>query len=90
MRTAPVVTLSIADRSALEHFAEEGKGPASLRAQVVYLASQGKSNKEIAAVLGVPARTASRWRAAFLHAGISGIENNKKKPGRPRASHPSR
>jgi transposase len=83
MRTAPVVTLSIADRSALERLAEQGKGPLALHAQVVCLAAQGKPNKEIAAVLGVPAKTAARWRAQFLATGVAGIENRRASPGRP-------
>jgi transposase len=83
MRTAPVVTLSIADRSVLERLAEAGEGLSALHAQVVNLAAQGKSNKEVAAILGVPVRTAARWRTQFLATGIAGIENRKASPGRP-------
>jgi hypothetical protein len=85
MRSAPVVTLSITDRSALERMLQgEGKKRRStLRVWIVRLAAEGKPNKEIAAILGVTQKTVSRWRQRFVSSGTPAIEEEKPGRGRP-------
>ncbi len=52
------------------------------RCQIVLLASEGKSNERIAALLGITRQKAARWRARFREAGRAGLEHDA--PGRGR------
>jgi len=64
------------------------KGRPALHVQIVQLAAEGKSNKEIAETLGVTARTVARWRMRFFTHGTAGVEKEKPRPGRPPAVSP--
>jgi transposase len=85
MRTAAIVRLSTLDQSDLEEMVSDSRGKRrnTLRAQVIQLASERKSNKAIAGILGTTEKTAARWRRRFLMSGTAGIEE------RPRSGRPS-
>jgi transposase len=87
MRIAPPVQLSEEDRSQLQALARARSLPARAveRAQIVLLAAMGKQDLEIAEELSVTPRTAARWRARYLKAGIDGLKKDAPRPGRPRS-----
>jgi transposase len=84
MRVAAQVVLTGDQRSQLESYARGRRTAARLvlRARIVLLASQGKQDLEIAALLGVVPRTAARWRTRFLKSGIAGLEKDAPRPGK--------
>jgi transposase len=88
MRTAPAVTLSIADRSELERLSSGCDLRLGIRALIIQLAAEGRSDKEIGAMVGVAPKSAARWRRRFLATGIAGIKNERSKPGRPPSISP--
>jgi transposase len=79
------VTLTAADRAALESLARRGRAPHRrvLRAQIVLLAADGLANCVIAARLGVCDDTARKWRRRFCQRGSDGL-TGAPRPGRPR------
>jgi transposase len=79
------VTLTAADRAALESLARRGRAPHRrvLRAQIVLLAADGLANCVIAARLGVCDDTARKWRRRFCQRGSDGLADAPR-PGRPR------
>jgi transposase-like protein len=87
MRMATIVTLSTLEQLSLDRIASNtpGKKRNALRAQIVQLASERKSNKAIARALGITERTAARWRQRFLVSGTTGVEKERLRPGRPAA-----
>ena len=52
------------------------------RCQIVLLATEGKNNEQIAALLGITRQKAARWRARFRQSGRAGLEHDA--PGRGR------
>jgi transposase len=56
-----------------------------IRSRIVLLASEGKTNKEIAAELGLDQPQVGRWRKRFATQGLPGIEKDKTRPGSIRA-----
>ncbi len=78
MRVARPVNLTEQERQTLEEWAEQADAsdPLALRARIVLLADQKRTNKEIAAALDTDRRTAARWRTRFLNQGLPGIESN--------------
>jgi hypothetical protein len=82
----PDQTLELTDdeRLALERIAKRSPrvDPASSRAKIVLAAAKGRSNEEIAAVMGLKPQTVSRWRKRYLVGRIQGIALVKKKRGR--------
>jgi DNA-binding CsgD family transcriptional regulator len=74
MRIAAQVELSEAQRKQLETWATGRKSPVRLaeRATMILLAAQGKTDKEIAADLGIWRGTVARWRARFIADGLTG------------------
>ena len=84
MRIAPPVQLSEEDSSQLQALARARSLPARAveRAQIVLLAAMGKQDLEIAEELSVTPRTAARWRARYLKAGIDGLKKDAPRPGR--------
>ncbi len=76
MRVAPQVTLSPEERTALERqsrIRRSTHGP-GVRARIVLLAAEGRSNLEIASRLGISRLTAARWRQRFLIYRSRGLE----------------
>jgi transposase len=87
MRVAAQVILTDKQRVQLQAYARGRKTSARLvlRARIILLASEGKPDLEIARLLSVVPRTPARWRARFLRAGIAGLQQDARRPGRPRS-----
>jgi transposase len=74
-RPSTPIVLSSSGRAELERF---GRGPRlqaryAQRAQVVLLAADGLTNKEIAARLGTRPARVSKWRTRFAAEGVNGL-----------------
>jgi len=84
MRVAARILLTSDQRVELERFARGRKTQARLvlRARIVLLAGEGRTDLEIAERLSVVPRTAARWRARFLKEGPAGLERDAPRPGR--------
>ena len=78
------IRLSQVEKSALESQARKYTAPyySVIRAKIVLLAAQGRSNDQIAASLSVPRQIVSKWRKRFFEQGSAGLENEPR-PGRP-------
>jgi len=85
MRIAPPVTVSPEQRAVLESYARGRRIAARLveRARIILLATEGKGDSEIGAVLSIPRQKAARWRERFLKKGLAGLEKDAPRPGRP-------
>lgn len=59
-----------------------------IRAKMILLAAQGKSNDQIADKLDMPRKTVSRWRKRFYESGLAGLEDQPRS-GRPSDFSPS-
>jgi transposase len=55
----------------------------ALRARIVLAAAEGRSNREVAAALGITRVTAGKWRRRFLERGLAGLVDEPR-PGPPR------
>lgn len=86
MRVAPVVELTPNDRAALEQVARARRSAVRLvlRARIVLLAADGLENRDIAAKLNISKPTVGLWRARYAKFGLSAIEKDATRPGRPR------
>src|SRR5262245_22457870 len=60
-----------------------------LRAKIVLLAAEGKTNAEIARRLDCSLRTVSLWRKRFFEQRLDGLRD-RPRPGRPRPFPPGR
>lgn len=56
-----------------------------IRSQIVLMAAEGKTNKEIAEELNVDQPQVGRWRKRFAEQGLAGIDKDKSRPGRIKA-----
>ena len=85
MRTAQKITLSEAEVKTLTKWSRGRSTPVRLmqRAQIVLAASEGSTNKEIAARLGLGRALVGRWRKRFAEHGLAGIEKDAPRGGRP-------
>ncbi len=72
MRNAPRVTLSKRERTVLHRWAE-GHSRLSRRARIVLAASGGRTNRDIAGVLGIDVETVGRWRRRFVESRSDGL-----------------
>ena len=86
MRTAPLIELSLEQRTALERLARQRSKPARLieRARIVLLAADGLENKQIAKRMRMTPEKVARWRSRFLEGGIAALEKDGPRPGRTR------
>jgi transposase len=91
MRTAPVIELDEDERVRLDRLRRSRLSPVRVqeRANVVLLAADGLSNKEIAARLKQDPGKVGRWRRRFAEMGLEGILKDKTRPGRIPAIAPS-
>jgi transposase len=82
---APQITLRYEDRQLLERWARGRSTPARLvlRARIVLAAAGGKENKAIAAELNTNRPLVGKWRSRFAKSGLSGIEKDAPRGGRP-------
>jgi transposase len=84
MRIAAAVILSSGQREELRSYVRGRSVSVRLaeRARIVLLASEGKQDKEIGALLGTTRQKVSRWRKRFLRLGIEGLKKDAPRPGR--------
>lgn len=75
MRPATSISLTDEDRTALEGWLRRPTTEQRLvlRARMIMLLDQGKSNAAIGRTLGVRAATVSRWRTRFAERGVEGL-----------------
>ena len=88
-RSPHEVTLSDEERAELEHRAACYTRPHRevLRAKIVLMAADGKTNTEIGERLEMTRKSVGNWRKRFRERGIEGIEDLKR-TGRPRRFPP--
>ena len=88
-RSPHEVVLSEPERVELEHRAACYTRPHRdvVRAKLVLLAAEGKSNTEIGERLGISREAAGRWRRRFCERRLEGLEDQKR-TGRPRRFPP--
>lgn len=84
MRVAPPVVVGEVIRRKLEQYARGRSTPARvvMRSRIVLLAADGLQNNEIAAQMGIAARTVALWRGRFVELGPSGLLKDAARPGR--------
>ena len=78
------INLSLEERGILESRARKYTLPyfMVLRARMILLAAEGRSNDEIADSLSVGRDVVSLWRKRFFHERLAGLEE-RPRPGRP-------
>jgi transposase len=83
---AQPITLTETQRKQLQSWAQGRTVTTRLaeRSQIILLAAAGKSNRDIAAELHIKPHTVGRWRDRFVEHGLSGIEKDLPRGGRPR------
>jgi transposase len=75
MKTAPKTSLSTEERTTLQFWMRlPSSSRLALRACIVILAAEGKTNREIAEQLHASPRTVSLWRRRFQESRLAGIE----------------
>ena len=86
MRIAAQVELSPEQRTALERMARQRSLPLRVveRARIVLLAGDGLENKQIAQRLHMTQEKAARWRKRFLAGGITALQRDAPRSGKPR------
>jgi len=84
MRVAPPVVIDSSQKGILEQWARSRSLPARQveRARVVLLASEGKTDLEIAEKLRIGNHKVARWRKRFLKLGLAGLEKDASRRGR--------
>ena len=84
-----VIMLSLHERDVLESRARKYTLPyfQVVRALMILLAAEGRSNDEIAAALSVGRDVVSLWRKRFFYERVAGLEE-RSRSGRPRAFPP--
>lgn len=78
MRVAPAIELTDEQKAELTRLARSKRTSVRLaeRAQIVLLAAQGLTNKDIATQLGAGRVQVARWRQRYLESGLQGIERD--------------
>jgi len=85
MRVAPRIMMTDEQRQILGGWARGHRTPVRLmqRAKIVLLAAEGRENWQIAADLQLDPAKVGRWRKRFALDGLSGIEKDLPRGGRP-------
>ena len=80
------VALSSDERVQLEQWARSRKGTRALplRARIVLRCDSGRSNREVAQLLGVTTQTVGKWRGRFVRRRMRGLFDAPR-PGAPRS-----
>lgn len=88
MRVAKPVLLNADDDRRLRILSHRKRVEArvQMRARIVLLAADGRSDKDIALKLDTDRRVAARWRTRFLAAGVEGLLQDATRAGRPRTA----
>src|SRR3984885_5953941 len=86
MRVARSVVLNNDEKEALDQLVRRRSLPARLveRARIVLRAAAGLQDQQIASELGITPEKVARWRNRYLDDGISALEKDASRPGRPR------
>jgi transposase len=74
--------LADTDRQVLEQMVASGDRFNTLRARIVLLADEGKTDAVIAYQMRVSRKTVWRWRTRFAKMGVAGIQRTKPRSGR--------
>jgi transposase len=84
MKTSKRLTMSDADRTALEQIARDGNTPQklALRARIALLSAGGVPTGTIMDRLGTSTPTITRWRSRYETAGVAGLLRDRTRPGR--------
>jgi len=84
MRVAREIKLNDEEKKQLRKIARGRKVPVSFaqRANIILLADQGMTNKEIAEQVGLERVAVGRWRDRYAEQGLAGIEKDKPRGGR--------
>jgi transposase len=84
MRVAVNIELEAKERQRLQRLSQSRSTSVRLaeRSRIVLLASEGKTNGEIAEQLGISRQKAGRWRDRYHELGLAGIEKDAPRPGR--------
>lgn len=84
MRVAVVITLTADERRVLGRGSRSRAVPARLgvRAKMILMAAEGRSNEQMAEALKVGRANVGRWRNRFAESRLPGIEHER--PGRGR------
>ena len=85
MRVAPKIMLTDQQRRVLDGWARGRRTPVRLmqRAKIVLLAADGRASWQIATELQMDAGKVGRWRRRFAQNGLTGIEKDLPRGGRP-------
>jgi len=85
-RPKAALVLTPEQREQLEGMASSRSLPAGLvsRVRIILMRAAGKTNRAIAAQLGLAEATVGQWRRRFLDQGIAGL-HDELRPGRPRS-----
>ena len=86
MRRAISIVLDDAQRQELEELKRSRTVSVRLaeRAEIVLHAADGKQDKAIGELMGIPRQKAGRWRKRFAKLGLAGIEKDAPRKGRKR------
>ena len=88
MKTARRITLSKEERTTLSVWLRlDTPTRLALRANIILLAADGKSNQEIAVQLRASPKTVSLWRRRFLEGRLGGIEKEAPRSKRRSKAH---
>jgi DNA-binding CsgD family transcriptional regulator len=85
MRMVPALRITRDERRELERRAGSDRVSrrTAQRAQIVLLAAEGVSNREIARLVGLNQNQVGMWRKRYAALGMIGLED-RPRPGRPR------
>lgn len=86
MRVARPVVLTEEQHQTLTTLSRSRTSPARLveRSRIVLLAAEGQENQQIATALAITPEKVARWRNRFLEGGVTALEKDAPRPGRPR------
>jgi transposase len=86
MRIAQEIRLTKREQATLRRWSKGRRIPVRQkeRAEMILLASDGMSNRDIATEVGVKAHTVGRWRRRFSELRLAGIDKDLPRGGRPR------
>ena len=86
MKRAIAIVLDDAQRQELEELTRSRTVAVRLaeRAEIVLQAADGKQDKTIGQLMGIPRQKASRWRKRYAKLGLAGIEKDAPRGGRKR------
>lgn len=85
-RPTPPLVLSDDERETLTRYTRRStlEQRLALRAQIVLLCAEGRSNIEVGRALGISDETAGKWRARFVAMRLDGL-HDEPRPGAPRS-----